>query len=65
MKPASFDASPEFQHFRDVMRKLMAVPKAELDQLVQAAKDSSPRKDNPNAPGRKSARRSKRASKIV
>lgn len=53
MKPASFDSTPEFQHFREVMKKLITVPKAELDQLVQAAKDASPRKNNPNAPGRK------------
>ena len=60
MKPASFDTTPAFQHFREVMRKLIAVPKAELDQMVQAAKDSSPRKGNPNAPGRKQTKRPRR-----
>ena len=41
MKP-SFDSTPEFQHFRAVMKKLIAVPKAELDEMVKAAKDQSP-----------------------
>jgi hypothetical protein len=42
------------------MRKLIAVPKAELDELVKASKDESPRKGNPNAPGRKRSKRAKR-----
>jgi hypothetical protein len=42
MKPASFDSTPAFQHFKDVMRRLIAVPKAELDAMVQKAKDASP-----------------------
>jgi len=53
MKPASFDSTLEFQNFKDVMRKLMAVPKAELDELVRASKEESPRNGNPHAPGRK------------
>jgi hypothetical protein len=57
MEPAPFDSTPEFQHFKDVMRKLIAVPKSELDQMVRAAKDSSPRKNNPHAPGRKAVRK--------
>jgi len=64
MKPAplpnAFDSTPEFQHFKNVMRKLVAVPKAELDALVKAAKEASPRKGDPHAPGRKRAKRSKR-----
>jgi hypothetical protein len=54
--PNAFDSTPEFQRFKDVMRKLVAVPKAELDALVQAAKETSPRKGNPHAPGRKRAK---------
>jgi hypothetical protein len=60
VKPASFESTPEFQHFREVMKKLIKVPKAELDQMVQESADASPRKNNPNAPGRKRAKRSKR-----
>jgi hypothetical protein len=60
VKPASFESTPEFQHFREVMRKLIKVPKAEVDQMVHDAADASPRKKNPNAPGRKRAKRSKR-----
>ena len=48
-----FDSTVEFQRFKNVMRKLIAVPKAELDALVQAAKEASPRKGDPHAPGRK------------
>lgn len=59
MKPASFNSTPAFQHFREVMRKLIAVPKAELDQMVNAAKEASPRNSDPNAPGRKRTKRSK------
>jgi len=39
-----------------MMRKLVAVPKAELDELVKTAKDASPRNGNRNAPGRKSVK---------
>jgi hypothetical protein len=57
MKPASFDSTPEFQHFKGVMRNLLAVPKAEVDELVKASKEASPRKNNPDAPGRKRTKR--------
>jgi hypothetical protein len=60
VKLASFDSTPEFAHFRSVMQKLIKVPKAELDELVKRAADESPRKNNPSAPGRKRAKRSKR-----
>lgn len=56
MKPTSFDSTPEFARYRDMMRKLVAVPKAELDELVKTAKDASPRNGNRNAPGRKSVK---------
>jgi hypothetical protein len=61
MKPASFSSTPEFAHFRDVMRKLIQVPKAEVDALVKEAADASPRRGNRNAPGRK--RKAKRAQR--
>jgi hypothetical protein len=48
-----FRATPEFARFTGVMRKLLAVPKSELDRKVHAAKKRSPRAGNPNAPGRK------------
>jgi hypothetical protein len=53
MKPSEFEAQPEFSHFKEVMRKLLAVPKADLDRKVQHAKKTSPRSGNPDAPGRK------------
>ena len=45
--------SPEFRRFRTGMKKLLKVPKAELDHRVRTAKKLSPRAGNPNAPGRK------------
>jgi hypothetical protein len=48
-----FEAQPEFQHFKMVMKRLLAVPKAALDRKVQRAKKRSPRAGNPNSPGRK------------
>jgi hypothetical protein len=48
-----FKASPEFRRFKSHMRKLLKVPKAELDHRVRTAKEHSPRIGNPNSPGRK------------
>jgi hypothetical protein len=48
-----FEAQPEFAHFKSVMKRLLAVPKAELDRKVRQAKKRSLRVGNPNAPGRK------------
>ena len=48
-----FKASPEFRKFKSIMRKLLKVPKSELDHRVRTAKEASPRAGNPNAPGRK------------
>jgi len=43
MEPESvpFDSAPEFQHFKDVMGLLLAVPKSELDKLVRSKKKRS------------------------
>ena len=60
MKPASFDSTPAFSHFKEQMKKLLAIPKSRVDELVQRAKDSSPRKNNPSAPGRKRKTTSKK-----
>jgi hypothetical protein len=49
----AFTSTPEFENFQNIMRRLLAVPKAELDRRVRAAKKNSPRKNNPTAPGRK------------
>ena len=48
-----FDSTPEFEHFKQVMRRVLAVRKAELDSKVRRAKKRSPRAGNPDAPGRK------------
>jgi len=53
MTAERFEATPEFARLRKVMRKLLAVPKAELDHQVRTARAESPRAGNPNAPGRK------------
>jgi hypothetical protein len=53
MKEPAFDSTPEFQHFKDVMRGVLAVPKQRLDELVREAKENSPRNGDPNAPGQK------------
>jgi uncharacterized tellurite resistance protein B-like protein len=37
----AFDKSPEFQHFKEVMKEVLAVPKERLDQLLKKAKDKS------------------------
>jgi hypothetical protein len=63
MEPPSFDSTPEFAHFTEQMKKLIAVPKARVDQLVKQAQESSPRKNNPSAPGRKIVKRSKRSKR--
>jgi hypothetical protein len=54
MKPSPFESTPEFAHFRSVMQKIIKVPKTELDHMVREAAEASPRKNNPNAAGRKS-----------
>jgi hypothetical protein len=53
MEPKEFENTPEFQRFKKGMRGILAVPKKRLDQLVEAAKENSPRNGDPNAPGRK------------
>jgi hypothetical protein len=52
-----FEAQPEFSHFKTIMKRLLAVPKTALDRKVKRAKKHSPRVGNPNAPGRKSRKR--------
>ena len=53
MTAEQFEASPEFRKFKSAMRKILKVPKSELDRRVKDAKETSPRFENPNAPGRK------------
>jgi hypothetical protein len=48
-----FMGSPEFRKFRAGIKRLLKVPKAELDKRVAIAREASPRSGNPNAPGRK------------
>jgi hypothetical protein len=61
MKAAPFDSTPEFQHFKDVMRGVLAVPKKRLDELVEKAKKDSPRNGDPHAPGQKRVKRKSKA----
>jgi hypothetical protein len=53
MQPRKFEATPEFAHFKAVMKGVLAVPKAELDALVEQSAKESPRKGDPNSPGKK------------
>jgi hypothetical protein len=53
MKELFFDSTPEFQHFKEVIRRVLAVPKKRLDELVREAKENSPRNGDPHAPGQK------------
>jgi hypothetical protein len=53
MKAERFGATPEFEHFKNVMRGVLAVPKERMEELLKEARDESPRKGDPNAPGRK------------
>jgi hypothetical protein len=53
MTAEQFEASPEFRAFKRVMKKAMKVSKPELDERVRLAKETSPRANNPSAPGRK------------
>jgi hypothetical protein len=53
LSPERFKATPELRRFKSIMRKLLKVPKVDLDERVRVAKETSPRAGNPNAPGRK------------
>lgn len=43
---ADFEATPEFRHFKETMRKLITVPKAELDRQVKEYGKRSPKTKN-------------------
>ena len=53
LTPKQFERTPEFRDFKGIMRRLLAVPKVQLDRKVRAAAKKSSRAGNPNAPGRK------------
>jgi hypothetical protein len=53
LSPKRFTSTPEFRRFKGIMRRLLKVPKAELDEKVRVARETSPRAGNPNAAGRK------------
>jgi hypothetical protein len=55
MRPKEFESTPEFEHFKKVMRGVLAVSKKRLDELVEAARKNSPRNGNPHVPGQKPA----------
>jgi hypothetical protein len=46
MKAVPFESTPEFRHFKEVMRGVLAVPKKRIDQLVESAKGKSSPKEN-------------------
>ena len=53
LTPEQFRATSEFRKFTRIMRRLLKVPKADLNAMVRVSKERSPRAGNPNAPGRK------------
>lgn len=53
LTPEQFRATLEFRKFKGIIRRLLKVPKAELDERVRSAKAVSPRMGNSNAAGRK------------
>ena len=55
LTPEKFRESLEFRRLRTGMKRLLKVPKVELDRRIAGAKEASPRAGNPNAPGRKKA----------
>jgi uncharacterized tellurite resistance protein B-like protein len=59
MKAEPLDSTPEFQHFKEVMRGVLSVSKKRLDELVRAARENSPRNGDPYAPGQKRVKRRK------
>ena len=54
LSPEQFRMTPEFRRFKGIMRRLLKVPKADLDEMVKISKKRSPRAGNPDSPGRKS-----------
>ena len=52
-KADKFESTKEFVNFKRDMKRLLSIPKSELDELVRKAKENSPRVGNPNAAGRK------------
>jgi hypothetical protein len=66
MKEPSFDSTPEFRHFKEVMRGVLTVPKKRLDELVREAKENSPRNGDLHAPGQRATRvKRKRIAKAI
>lgn len=57
LEPSTFEKTPEFEHFKEAMRGVLAVPKKEVDRRLREASASSPSKNNPITPGRKRAKR--------
>ena len=53
----AFEATPEFANFREGMKRLLQVPKVELDEAVREYAATSPRLGDKNAPGRKRKKR--------
>ena len=53
LTPEQFLGTPAFRKFKGIMRRLLKVPKSDLDKMVKVSKERSPRAGNPNAPGRK------------
>jgi hypothetical protein len=54
MKAEPFDSTPDFQHFKKIMQRVLAVPKTGLGELVWEAKEKSLPEGGPNALGQKS-----------
>ena len=51
MKPAPFESTPAFSNFTEVMRKLIQVPKSEVDREIEKREEAISK--TKNRPGRK------------
>jgi hypothetical protein len=56
MKKAAFEKTPEFKRFTSVMKRLIAVPKAELDEQVRLHNERSRNSPSRRGPKPKTAR---------
>lgn len=58
MKEVPLERTAEFRHFKDVMKRLIAVPKSELDEQIRLHQEESRKNPNRRGPKPKTKRRS-------
>ena len=53
LTPEQFRMTPKFRKFKGIMRRLLKVPKSDLDKMVKVSKNARRGSGTPNAPRRK------------